>query len=107
MSLPQANDHDCPCPVSSEDLRRQLHQRLERAIAACLDDHPTSSFLAVETALREHLAALGILLLPLFLLGRHQRLDLQPWRQRGFRIADRYAERDLHTTCGLLRCGRA
>jgi hypothetical protein len=107
MSLPQTNDPDCPCPVSQEDLRRQLHQRLDQAIDACLDDHPTSSFLKAEAALGDHLAAVGVLLLQLFLLGRHQRLDLQPWRQRGFRIGESYAQRDLHTTCGLLRYGRA
>ena len=107
MSLPQGNDQDAPCPASQEELRRQLHHRLDRAIDACLHDHTGSSFLHFESAVRDHLAALGLLLLQLFLLVRHQRLDLLPWRQRGFRIADRYAPRDLHTTCGLLRYGRA
>jgi len=107
LSLPQANDTGATCPASPDDLRRQLHQRLDRAIDACLDEHPNSSFLQVEAALRDHLAALGVLLLQLFLLRRHQRLDLQPWRLRGFRIGQSYAQRDLHTTCGLLRYGRA
>jgi hypothetical protein len=107
MSPPQGNDPDCPCPPSQQDLRRQLHDCLDRAIDACLHDHPDSSFLHFEAALRGHLSALGLLLLQMFLLVRHQRLDLLPWKQRGFRIADGYAPRDLHTTCGLLRYGRA
>src|SRR5947209_835618 len=107
MSLPQVNPQDPPCPASQQDLRTQLHQRLDQAIDDCLHGHPRASFLLGEAALRGHLAALGLLLLRLFLLARHQDLDLKPYRQRGFRLADGYAQRDLHTTCGLLRYGRA
>ena len=43
----------------------------------------------------------------LVLLVRHLRLDLTAWRERGFRVGDAYAERDLRTTCGEVRYGRA
>jgi hypothetical protein len=106
MSLPQVSPATPSCPGSLGDLRLQLHRRLDRAIDAALHDYPKSSFLSVEAALAEHLATLGLLLLQLFLRARHQALDLLPWKQLGFRIGDDFAERDLHTTCGLLRYGR-
>jgi len=107
MSPPQATPNSRPCPPSQEGLRRQLHQRLDLAIDACLGGHPRCSFLALEAALQGHLAALGLLLLQLFLLARHQALDLGPWKGRGLRVGDPYDERDLHTACGQLRYGRA
>jgi hypothetical protein len=107
MSLPQPNLHDHPCPVAVADLRSQLHHRLDLAIDACQNGYASSSFLHVETDLLAHLRALGLLLLQLFLLVRHLRLDLTPWRERGFRVGDGYAERQLRTTCGELRYGRA
>src|SRR5205807_7986705 len=67
--------------------------------------YSSSSFLQAEAAVGGHIAALGVLLLQVFLLARHLRLDLQPWRDRGFRVGDRYDQRNLHTTCGLLRYG--
>jgi hypothetical protein len=84
-----------------------LHQRLAPAIDFCQAGGPQSSFLDFEKALLGHLAALGLLLMRLFLLRRHQRLDLTPWLQRGYRLADGYAQRNLQTTCGELRYGRA
>jgi hypothetical protein len=107
MSLPHSNLHDPSCPVSVDDLRCQLHHRLDLAIDACLNDFGLSSFLHVETGVLAHLRAVGLLLFQLVLLVRHLRLDLTPWRQRGFRIDDGYAERQLRTTCGELRYGRA
>jgi hypothetical protein len=107
MSLLQVNDQTGPCPSSLDELRRQLHQRLDQAIDACQDGHPQASFLDFEKALLPHLSALGLLLMQLYLLVRHQRLDLTSWLQRGYRVANDYAERDLQTTCGKLRYGRA
>jgi hypothetical protein len=107
MSLPQTSQHDRPCPASVADLRRQLHERLDLAIDACLDGHQQTSFLRFEPDLRDHLSALGLLLVRLFLLARHLRLDLSPWLQRGFRVGNGYAERNLHTCCGEVRYGRA
>jgi hypothetical protein len=53
------------------------------------------------------LAALGQLLVQLFLLVRQQRLDLTPWRQRGYRVADDEAPRTLQTVWGPVRYRRA
>jgi hypothetical protein len=107
MSPSQTNEPDQPCPASLDDLRAQLHRRLDQAIDACQNGHGHCSFLDFEKALLAHLRALGLLLMQLFLLVRHQRLDLAPWRERGFRVGDGYAQRDLRTTCGELRYGRA
>jgi hypothetical protein len=107
MSLPQANDPDRPCPPCSDDLRRQLHQRLDQAIDACLNDYPQAAFLAFEKALLGQLSSLGLLLMQLFLLVRHQRLDLPACDpEQRYRVADEYALRNLNTSCGELRYGR-
>jgi hypothetical protein len=96
---------DCPCAV--DQLRRQLHQRLDRIIDTCLLDHADSSFLVFETALLVLLRSLGQLLVQLFLLARHRRLDLTPWRQGDrYRQADDYAPRTLETSCGPVAYGR-
>ena len=109
-----ALDTNCPpaldvaCPPSLDDLRRQLHERLDTVIDICLPKLPNISFLAFERTCFPFLASLGQLLVQLFLLARHQQLDLQPWLKDGrFRSADAYAERILKTTCGPVRYGRA
>lgn len=108
MSLPQANDHDRPCPPSVADLRLQLHQRLDLAIDACLHDYPQASFFDFEKALLTQLSALGLLLMQLYLLIRHCRLDLAACDPNGrYRVGDAYAPRTLKTACGELRYGRA
>ena len=108
MSLPQANNPTRPCPPSVDDLRRQLHQRLDGAIDACLHDYPQASFFDFEKALLPHLSALGLLLMQLFLLVRHLRLDAAACDPKGrYRVAERYAPRTLNTSCGELRYGRA
>jgi hypothetical protein len=108
MSLPQANDHGRCCPPSADDLRQQLHRRLDQAIDACIDGYSKASFFDFEKALLAHLAGLGLLLMQLFLLARHLRLDLAACDpQRRWRLADEYATRELNTSCGELRYGRA
>src|SRR5947208_2892420 len=57
MSLPQANNPDPSCPPALDDLRQQLHQRLDQVIAACQDDYSQATFLDFETALLSHLSA--------------------------------------------------
>jgi hypothetical protein len=107
MSLPQTNDLPRLCPPSRDELRQELHQRLDQAIDACQNDHHQASFLHFETALLPHLSALGLLLMQLFLLVRHQRLDLTACNPQGrYRVADDYAPRNLNTTCGELDYGR-
>src|SRR5258708_7591677 len=56
MSLPQANDQPRECPPSLDDLRFQLHQRLDQVIDACQNDHGQASFLDFEKALLPHLS---------------------------------------------------
>lgn len=108
MSLPQPNDHNHLCPPAADDLRRQLHQRLDQAIDACWHDYPNASFFDFEKALLPHLSALGLLLMQLFLLARHLGLDLAACDPDGrYRVADAYAPRNLNTACGELRYGRA
>lgn len=76
MSLPQPNDPSTSCPPTPHQLRHQLHQCLDQVIDACQNDYPDASFLDFEKALLPCLSALGVLLTQLFLLVRHQRLDL-------------------------------
>lgn len=107
MSLPQPNDPPRPCPPNRDDLRRQLHQRLDQTIDACQHDYLQASFLDFEKALLPQLSALGLLLMQLFLLVRHQRLDLAACDPQGrYRVADAYAPRNLNTCCGQLQYGR-
>jgi hypothetical protein len=90
-----------------DQLRSQLHQRLDHIIDACLRDHAGSSFLVFETALLVLLRSLGQLLVQLFLLARHRHLDLTPWLQGDrYRQADDYAPRTLETSCGPITYGR-
>jgi hypothetical protein len=108
MSLPQANEQTRPCPPAFDELHRHLHERLDQAIDACQNDYPQASFFDFEKALLPHLSALGLLLMQLFLLVRHRRLDLAACDPQGrYRVADEYATRRLNTTCGELSYGRA
>jgi hypothetical protein len=107
MSLPQTNEPARACPPEGDELRRQLHQRLDQAIDACQQDYLQASFFDFEKALLLQLYALGLLLMRLFLLVRHQRLDLTAHNPQGrYRVGDAYATRCLHTSCGELRYGR-
>jgi hypothetical protein len=107
MSLPQTNEPLRECPPALDDLRRQLHQRLDQAIDACQQEHLQDSFFTFEQALLPHLSALGLLLTQLFLLIRHHCLDLADADPKGrYRVGDDYATRDLSTGWGKLRYGR-
>jgi hypothetical protein len=107
MSLRQTNDQDRCCPPSIADLRQQLHQRLDQVIDSCLDDYPQASFFDFEKALLPQLSALGLLLMQLYLLMRHCRLDLAACDPKGrYRIGDDFAWRNLNSSCGELRYGR-
>src|SRR5438128_11002493 len=107
MSPSQPTATDRPCPPDADDLRRQLHQRLDAILDQGLDEQAPASFLALEQALLGGLRSLGQLLLALFLLRRHQRLSLAAWLQGGrYRSADGYAPRTLKTACGPVTSGR-
>jgi hypothetical protein len=109
MSLPQTNDTSPRCPADSvDDLRLQAHQLLDHVLDSCQHGFLAASFFDFEKALLSQLHALGLLLIRLFLLARHQRLDLQAADpQKRYRLANPYAQRDLDTSCGTLRYGRA
>jgi len=95
-----------PCPPTTETVAADARQTLERALAFCLQSQ--CSFRGFERHLFTLLAALGCLLLRLFLTARHHRLDLQDYLQDGkYRLADAYAERTLKTALGPVRYGRA
>lgn len=104
MSLPQANDTAPPCPAI-DNLRHQLHSRLDGIIDVCLQQHADSSFLDFETALMALLASLGRLLIQLFLQHRQHHLDLSPWHSL-YRCADKNAWRTLKTVYGAVRYRR-
>ena len=52
MSLSQSTDQPRECPPSIDDLRRQLYERLDHTIEACLNDHLQTPFFDFEKALR-------------------------------------------------------
>jgi hypothetical protein len=107
MSLSHPNDPSRPCPPTRDELRRQLHQRLDQTIDACQQGYLEASFFDFEKALLPQLFALGLLLMQLFLLVRHQRLHLAACDSQGrYRVADQYAPRSLNTSCGQLFYGR-
>jgi hypothetical protein len=107
MSAPQSNPPVGACPPTVDQLRRQIHQRLDEIIAYCVSDPGPASFLDFETALLALLRSLGCLLIQLFLRARHDRLDSAAWKARGYRVADPAAGRTLKTSCGPVAYIRA
>lgn len=107
MSLPQVSPQPSCCPSSVADLRCQAHQRLDQLIDFVLTQADSLCLLDFEKRLLALLASLGQLLVQLFLLVRHQRLNLTSWLAKGYRLADDCAERTLQTACGAVRYGRA
>ena len=73
----------------------------------CLAEKSPSSFLAFEKTLRASLFSLACLLVQLFLMRRHQLVDLAPWFARGYRLGDACASRTLKTIFGPVTYGRA
>jgi hypothetical protein len=109
MSLPQPTPSTPPCPASLGSLCLLAHQRLDCLLAFCLADesHDDRSFFAFEKDLLGLLFCLGQTLVALFLLRRHQRLDLEPWLQNGYRQSAQAAPRTLHTVFGPVEYHRA
>jgi hypothetical protein len=108
MSAHHVNPPALACPPDLEALRQTIHQRLDEIIAFCVGDQAPMPFLDFEKTLLGWLRSLGVLLIQLFLLTRHRRLDLTPWVQmRGYRVADADAERTLKTSCGEVTYPRA
>jgi len=110
MSPPQPTPAPLGCPghaAATVALRRQAHQRLDALLDFCSDDEPALCFLDFEKALLTLLLCLGRPLVQLFLLRRHQRLDLAAWLRRGYRLSDDCAPRTLKTAFGPVEYGRA
>src|SRR6266700_3440209 len=104
------NDQPTPqppaCPVSPETVAAQVRQQFEQVVTFCLNSH--CSFRGFEEHLATLLAAVGCLLIRLFLTAWHQRLDLQPYLQDGkYRLGTACAERALKTAYGTVRYRRA
>src|SRR5262249_38619854 len=98
MSLPQATPETSCCPSSLPNLPRHLPERLDQIIDIVLGQCDRLCFLDFEKRLLVLLAGLGQLLTQLFLLVRHQRLDLTSWLDKGlYRLADDAAERTLQS----------
>jgi hypothetical protein len=108
MSAGQSSPPAAACPPTRDELRQQIHQRLDEIIAYCLSEPGPTSFLAFETALLGLLRSLGGLLIQLFLQARHDACDTTAWtRDRGYRVADPAAGRTLKTSCGPVAYVRA
>jgi hypothetical protein len=100
MSASQSNPPVVACPPTVDELQRQTQERLDEIMAYCSNDQEPASFLEFEMVLLALLRSLGCLLIQLFLRARHDRLDPAVWRDRGYRVADRAAERTLKTSGG-------
>jgi hypothetical protein len=108
MSQRQVSPPLADCLPSVDELKQQLHRRLDAIIDFCLSDPAPGSFLEFEKTLWELLRSLGCLLIQLLLRAGHDRLDLSPWiKTRGYRLADAAAVRTLKTGCGPVTYGRA
>src|SRR5579871_5613604 len=93
------------CPVSTETVLAETREQFEATLTFCLQSR--CSFRGFETHLFVLVAALGCLLVRLFLTARHQRLDLHPYLQDGkYRRGESYAERTVKTAYGTVRYGR-
>jgi hypothetical protein len=102
MSHPQPTAAPSLCP-DIDSLHRLAHQRIDCLLAFCTADecpHDDRSFLAFESDLLGLVLSLGQLLVQLFLLRCHQRLDLTPWLDKGYRVSDPAAPRTLQTPFG-------
>ena len=96
-------------PVACDPVVQQLYGTLDEAIRYCTDARTDSaSFFALEKGLWPLLMELGRLLVTLFLVGRHSRLDLEPWLKDGrYRLKKGDAPRALQTRYGEVRYRRA
>jgi hypothetical protein len=105
MSHSQATVSAPDCPAALQELRQQARQYLEELLEFCTAQQPRS-YLEFEKALLVRLFALGVILVRLFLLAQHQRLDYTSWLQRGYRKGDDYARRSFKSIFGVLEYGR-
>ena len=69
------------CPVSPADLRQQVHEEVDRIADFC--ESCELRFLGFEKSLKDRLWGLARLLVALFLLTRHRRLQASPHEHPG------------------------
>jgi len=100
----EAIPQGCDCPDSTEAIRRQIQQQVDQILAHCVTCEAT--FFQFEKQLFAQVRVLGCLFVCLFLLARHQRLDLTAWLP-GHRLVDGWVPRQLKTVYGTIRYGRA
>ncbi len=97
--------HKPATEICPETVTNEARQTFEEVVAFC--EQSDLSFWDFETRLFVLMAAMGRLLVRLFLTARHQRLDLKPHLADGkYRLGNRYAERTLKTAYGPVRYGR-
>jgi hypothetical protein len=83
----------------------QARQEVDKLLEFCQQSElPFAEF---EQQLFAPMAALGCVLMQLYLTSRHERLDLQPFLAEGdYRLGNAYAERTLKTAYGPVSYGR-
>lgn len=86
------------CPTCCKTLRQQLHQKLDEIADDC--ESFDGRFFAFEAKLKMLLWALAQLLISLFLLSRHQRLEKQAQHYPGYRRFPKLLPRTLRTMFG-------
>jgi hypothetical protein len=101
----QSNPSTQVCPVTRASIHAEATAAFDEAVRVCQSADGT--FALFETQLFVLMAALGRSLIRLFLIARHERLDLKPSFQGGkYRRGDDYAERTLKTFYGDVPYGR-
>lgn len=97
-------------PVLDVDgVKDRLHGAVDDAITFCQEDNDANrDFFAFEKSLMPFVFAIGRLLVQLYLVHRHKRLDVTPYLDHGkYRVADANAERTLKTAYGEVTYERA
>ena len=117
MPSTKSKSNAAACPLSSPspsvaDVKSQLQKAVDDAVAFCLDDSADkpkqATFFSFEKGLAPFLMAIGRLLIRLFLVHRHAKLDLKPFLEKGtYRVAEKDAERTLKTAYGDVAYQRA
>lgn len=103
----------CPLsPPSVADVKSQLQKAVDDAVVFCEGDFQQNqkqrTFFVFEKDLIFFLMAIGRLLVQLYLVYRHQKLDLKPYVEDGkYRVANADAERTLKTAYGDVTYQRA
>jgi hypothetical protein len=94
------------CPVTVASTKAEVRQTVEELLEFCATSD--ASFRRFEKRLLVLMMALGRLLIQLYLIARHRRLDLDPYLKDGrYRLGDPEAERTMKTAYGEVRYPRA